>query len=251
MSCSLRLAVSRLVPRVLAGSGSRCHCFVAVYFAIVRYKSFSIYFGSGTPHHLVMFNVQQWTPIFFSAFVFTAGNVAALNLVSRKAQGFDTASRARVLGQNIFLAALVVLYLALLLVGGPSSLYVSSLSPKLTPRPLSSQPVAYFANKKANSIYATGLEMMHVCEQASAAVAAGQPTAPIFGDRTLASLLETAGQLEQGEKEVRKYIDGALAIAVFFCLVFFIAAVASWRFVLQLRKREWQPFVKSCRDTRI
>lgn len=79
-----------------------------------------------------------------------------------------------------------------------------------------------------------------MCERASAAVAAGQSTTPIFGDRTLASLLDTAVQLEEGEKQVRKYIDGALAIAVFFCLVFFIAAVASWRFVLQLRKREWQ-----------
>lgn len=102
--------------RKAAEAFAHCCTCTAVYFAIVRYKSYSMYFSTGTPHHLVMFNVQQWTPIFFSAFVFTAGNIAALNLVSRKAQGFETASRAWILAQNIGLAALVALYLALLLV---------------------------------------------------------------------------------------------------------------------------------------
>ena len=97
-----------------------------------------MYFGSGTPHHLVMFNVQQWTPIFFSAFVFTAGNVAALNLVSRQAQGFDTASRARILAQNIGLASLVVLYLALLLVRVCSALK-AAVRRQLTAPPLTAR----------------------------------------------------------------------------------------------------------------
>ena len=77
---------------------------------------------------------------------------------------------------------------------------------------------------------------MHKLEGASAAISAGLSPDTALDGLTLSDILAQVQTLESQESGLRIYIDVLLGLAVFFCAVFAVAALASLRFVLMLRR---------------
>ena len=183
----------------------------AIYFALVRYQNWKVYYGNGHPRNLVMFTIQCWTGIFLAALVFTSGNVSALIMMSRKSRGFETASRGLILAQNFTLVGILVLYFG------------------------STIPMSILTNDKANNLIEDALSLIERLQAAGTASRAGLPADGIL-KASLGEVLQQAQQLQEREAGLKKWIDGLLAIAIFFCFFFACAAIASLRFVLQLRQ---------------
>lgn len=143
--------------------------------------------------------------------VFTSGNVAALLMMSRKSRGFETASRVLILLQNATLIGVLVLYFG------------------------STIPMSIFTNNNANALIGDAFSLMNQLYAASQLAQGGLPVDGVLG-APVTQILKEAQELQAREAGLKKWIDGLLAIAIFFCFFFACAAIASLRFVLQLRK---------------
>jgi hypothetical protein len=158
-----------------------------------------------------MYTIQCWTPIYLAALVFTSGNISALLMMSRSSRGFETASRRLILAQNGTLIGVLFLYFA------------------------STLPMSIITNNRANNLIDDALTLMERLEAAGIASRAEMPVDTIL-KAPIGEILSQAQALQDREKGLNVWIDGLLAIAIFFCFFFACAAIASLRFVLRLRQ---------------
>lgn len=137
--------------------------------------------------------------------------------MSRKSRGFETASRVLILLQNGTLIGILLLYFA------------------------STIPMSILTNNRANALIEEAVDLMTRLYKAGKLAQAGRSVTSVLPE-PLGEIIKQSTALQARQAGLNKWIDGLLAIAVFFCTFFAAAAVASLRFVLQLRRGGLEPF---------
>ena len=151
---------------------------------------------------------------FLAVQIFFAGIVSAMLMLSHNSRGFESASKRLIWIQNAGLLGTIVAYFAAFI------------------------PLSLLSNKKANFFMAEAIGFMERLLLAAKAAAAGLSADDILGAPIPVLLVEAAKVQEQRTREMRPLINGLFTLSMIVAGTTAIAALASLRFVLQLRKRE-------------
>ena len=146
--------------------------------------------------------------------IFFAGIVSAMLMVSHRSRGFESASKWLIWIQNAGLLGTIVIYFA------------SFIS------------LSILANKKTNFFMLEAIGFMDRLLLAAKAAASGLPVDDILGAPLPVLLAEAAQVQEERTAELRPYINGLFTLSMIVAGTTAIAALASLRFTLRLRKRE-------------